>query len=355
MLPAVTSSSPFRLVLPLLLVACGPTYQPRPDAGTDAPPVDAYRPPPVPYTCEGDMEHVVGVMDETASLTFDTTMTAERPRDLGACGNFDTTAVWAPQEVIEYVVPGTGRISLSIDTRFPETPVDFNTLVQLRTGGCEVIPTQVFPPTCLDDASTIDARAAGAIMVDGGSTVYLVVTAFSDPPAAASQVDEGVVRIDIRPHANTPPTIDEAAVVLAGTDDVDATTLVDLTVSDPDGPPGVYGIGFFTAAGRYDLTQDGVRDGNDILVFGLDRVTGSGPYAAEHEITPADDRYRIAEFCRSVDCTQAALVVLDRDGALSPEVMVPIEEAVIVGRDMPCDRTHVCIRGLTCIAGICTR
>ena len=78
-----------RSALSLLVVAalggCAPTPVGT-DAGpaeTDAPPVVDAGPPPPPYTCDGDVTVVDGVLGTTASLTLDIAMTPERPRDLG--------------------------------------------------------------------------------------------------------------------------------------------------------------------------------------------------------------------------------------------------------------------------------
>ena len=101
-----------------------------PDAAIpDAGPPDAGP----PLTCTSTVS-VDGMMGGTVSVTFDTAMTMTRPRDLGlACGNNDPELRWAPQEVIELRVPGTGPVAIEIDTNNAGTDAAFNTVVQVRT------------------------------------------------------------------------------------------------------------------------------------------------------------------------------------------------------------------------------
>lgn len=343
----------------LALSACSPPSPVPADAGTDAPLApDAYRPPPPPYTCDADVTHVDGALGVTASVTFDTTMTGERPRDLGACGNYASTAMWARQEIVEYRVPGSGMVTVAFDTRFAETTFGFNTLVQVRSA-CRDIPSGTFPPTCFDDSAAGDARASGAVTANGGDTLYFVVTGYSDPPAAAMQLDEGVVRFDVTPSANTPPELDDAIVIIVDRPPVSGQdndpAIVEVVARDTEGPLLGFTLGLTTPRGRVDFNGDGVGDADDVLVFGFDEVLGAGPYTARTEITPLDDGWRIAAYCRTVTCTQAEISVFDRGYVRSAPRTVSVAEGMVVGRDIACDRTNLCDDGLLCAAGFCAR
>lgn len=311
--------------------------------------------PPIPYACDGEITRVVGMMDATESLTFDTTMTPERPRDLGPCGNTSTTASWARQEIIEYLVPGTGPVAVRFDTRFSETTPGFNTLVQVRTD-CHRIPVGTFPPTCFDDSGG-EPRASGAVTVTGGDTLYFVVTGYSDPPPAAGQFEEGVVRIDLRPSVNTAPTIDDGGVVFVGRPLVGGrandAALVDVVARDAEGTLTGYTISLTTVRGRVDLNGDGEISDDDVIVLNFDALLGTGPYLGRGEVTPFDDGWQIAAFCRTAGCTEIGIRVIDQGYAVSGEFRASVGEGTEVGRDLACDRTNVCLTGLACIAGIC--
>lgn len=310
---------------------------PRPDAG----------PPPPPYACDGEITMLDGVLGETASLTFDISMTPERPRDLGGCGNTSTTATWSGQEIIEYHVPGTGTVGVTFDTRLSGTAANFNTLVQLRTE-CPSIPTTRFPPTCFDDSGS-DPRSSGGFTAMGGDTVYLVVTAFSDPPAIDMEIDEGPLAIEITPTANTPPTLESASALL-----YDDAALFEATATDAEGPILGYALALFTAAGQVDFDGDGMREAEDVLIFPFDSVVGTAPYVGRGEITPMADGYQIATFCRAAGCTGAGIAVFDASYAMSASLRVPVNEATFVGTGDACDAANRCTAGLECTAGLCT-
>lgn len=331
-----------------LLSACTTTTYVVNDGG---PPIDAPIarpdvPPPPPLACDGELMVLNGVLGETATLTFDTSMTAERPRDLGlGCGNAETTAAWANQEVIEYHVPGTGPVGVSFDTAVTGTAANFNTLVQVRET-CGDVPL-AYPPTCFDDDGD-EARASGGFFATGGDIVYLIVTAYSDPEAVSGEVDEGPLTIELTATADTPPTVDDGSVFLLG----DAM-LVDVTARDAEGPPFAYALSLFTAAGQLDFNGDGVREPSDSLIFRFDDVTGTSPYLAIHDITPMDDGYTLAAYCRTNMCTQAGIVVFDESWAASEVFMVPVMSSMTVGIGATCDRHHPCGTGSTCTGDVC--
>ncbi len=333
-----------------LLPACDPPVV-MPDAGTDAYVTPDAGPPPVPYTCEAEHTVIDGVLGETESVTFDTTMTPERPRDLGlACGNTDGEGVrWARQEVVEYHVPGTGPVAVEFSAINAATAMNFNTVIQVRTA-CEVVPTQAFPPTCIDDATRTDPRSSGAFQANGGDTLYFIITGYSDPEPVAMQVDEGVIQVDFTPRVNTPPTITSAYAIVNG-----VAMVLGAEATDAEGPIFGFALKLYTAAGQIDFDNDGDADDDDILPFGWESVTGTGPYTATSTITPMEDGYRLAEFCAQVGCTDAAIAVFDRQYSPSEFLRFPIMPATQVGLGDACNAlTEVCTPGLNCTGGTCT-
>jgi len=333
-----------------LLSACDTPPVVMTDAGTDAY-VEPDAPPPVPYTCETDPTVIDGVLNTTESVTFDTTMTAERPRDLGlACGNPAGEGVrWARQEVVEYHVPGTGPVSVEFSAVNAVTPADFNTVIQVRTA-CDVVPTQAFPPTCIDDATMTDPRSRGAFQASGGDTLYFIVTGYSDPEPVEMQVDEGVIQVDFTPRVNTPPTVTSAYAIVNG-----VAMVLGAEATDAEGPIFGFALKLYTAAGQIDFDGDGDADDDDILPFGWESVTGTNPYTATSTITPTEDGYRLAEFCTQVGCTDAAIAVFDQQYAASEFLRFAIMPATAVGLGDACNGlTEVCTPGLNCTGGTCT-
>jgi Ca2+-binding RTX toxin-like protein len=206
------------LFLSLLLAACDGT-PPISDAGVDAGLPDSGPPDAGPPLACTETMTVDGVLGDTVSVMFDTAMTETRPRDLGlTCGNAEAELRWAPEEVVELHVPGTGPVAVDLDTvSSGETDADFNTVLQVRTQ-CEHVPQGIFPPTCFDDFSQTDFRSRGSFMATGGQTYFIIVTGFSHPPADQGTVDRGHVRLDITVHDNAPPTITSGSLILAGND-----------------------------------------------------------------------------------------------------------------------------------------
>jgi hypothetical protein len=306
--------------------------------------------PPPPFTCEGDNTVIDGVLGETATVMFDTTMTDERPRDLGVrCGNPSGEGVrWARQEVVEYHVPGTGPVGIEFSAINAVTAMDFNTVIQVRTD-CDVVPDQAFPPTCIDDATSTEARSRGAYQAMGGDTIYFIVTGYSDPPPIQMQVDEGPIQVTFTPRVNTPPTIITASAVVNGT-----AMLLRAEATDAEGPIFGYALQLFTAAGQIDLEGDGDADDQDIIPFGWETVTGSNPYVGSSVVTPDGDGYRLAEYCAAVGCTEAGIAVFDQQFAASAFVRVPITPPMLSGDGEPCDGVGlVCTSGLNCVGGAC--
>jgi hypothetical protein len=235
------------------LVGCDPAVVP--DAGTDAPVMRDAGPPPPPYTCEGTPTRVTGVLGATESVTFDTTMTTTRPRDLGLrCGNASAEVRWARQEVVEYVVPGSGPVAIEFSSVNSVTSPTFNTVIQVRRS-CSEVPDQAFPPTCIDDTTRTEVRASGAYQAMGGETLYFIITGYSDPEPVTGEVDEGPIQVDFTPRSNTPPTITSASAAISG-----PAMAFSATANDAEGPIFGFALQLFTAAGQIDLEGDGDAD-----------------------------------------------------------------------------------------------
>jgi len=328
----------------LTLVGCGSTPPSGADGGVD----DAGNPdagPPdagPPFECT-DATRVDGMMDGTVQVMFDTSMTETRPRDLGlGCGNTSPSARWAPQEVIEFHVPGTGRVAVDVDTTGSGTQNDFNTLFQVRER-CEAVPAAPFPPSCFDDTSASELAASGSFMAEGGSTVYVIVTGFSEPPAEQRAVDEGRVDVSIGVRDNAAPTATSGSLVLALAD-----TVVDAAGMDADADVIGVAMNFYGPTGTLlDVYGDGsaTLDG-DAFFLPFDRVTGGTDYAGTLRVDGT--RIGLANFLRQVNAAEADLRVFDRAYETSAPLRVEIIDAEQVGFGAACDVRNVCSPPLTC-------
>lgn len=288
-----------------------------------------------------------GVMGETAEVTFDTSMTEERPRDLGnACGNTGTLARWAPQEVIEYRVPGSGPVSVTIDTDHPETDGDFDTLIQVRDE-CSTVPGASFALTCFNAplASGGGGRAGGGVIANGGDTLFIVVTGFSDPPRDSGVVDEGTVRVTITPGAATAPVLESAWIGL--TEDF----LYQVEGTDADGD--VIGVlfNFYDADGLLDIYGDGTALAEqDYFRVPFGAETGT-PFTQDGAVLSTD--VNLAGYLLSVEATEADVRVYDAAGSVSDPVRIPIVEATFVGLGEACELAMPCRPELACVDGFC--
>lgn len=292
---------------------------------------------------------VDAVLGETTSVSFDTTMTEERPRDLGLdCGNPDAELRWAPQEVVELHVPGTGPVAIEFDAAVAGTQEDFNTVIQVRRT-CERVPTGIFPPTCFDDANAIEFRSAGAIEATGGETLFFVVTGYSEPPAEQGTVDRGRVQVDFRARANTAPTLTSGFVRLAN-DDV----IIGASGTDPDADAIGVAMNFLGPDGSLlDIYGDGeaTMDG-DVFTVLFDPAPTTADYVGRGLVL--GNEITLAAFLRGARVSAVQLRTFDAAYAQSAVLEVPVEEATLVGLDEACDDERVCRRPMTCSsAGVC--
>jgi hypothetical protein len=346
LLSSVSSSPGLALSLPLLSLAgaaagCGSTPAPAPIDATfpDAAivlPVDDRADP-----CDAPMA-VTGTMGTPSEVMLDTTMVDTRPRDLGlACGNV-TARRWARQQVIEYTVPGTGPMGVSISTANMGTDRNFNTVVQVRRE-CRVAPP-TFPQSCFDDAG-MEVRAVGGAQAMGGDTLFIYVTGYSEPEAVSGQVDEGRVLVTITAAPNTAPTIESGSLRLINND-----SRIEAQGMDPEGNVLGVTLGLLNASGRLDFNGDGV--GNDLDVFDFRFGDLSGMTSWDGRVDISGMELRFAEVCRDpgVQCTEAVLVAYDTAFATSAPRRVPVQDATVVGIGETCDDDHVCASSLVCNA-----
>lgn len=308
-----------------------------PDAGpgeTDSGPImiDAGRDagPPVVGACDAVRE-VTGEMGVT-TLTGDTSMIDTRARDLGPeCGNPDA-ARFAPQEIIAYTVPGTGMTGIRFSTDHAGTEAEFAVVVQVRET-CETIPSG--PRTCFNPADGA-LHPSGAFMAEGGSTVYFVVTGYSEPPTGI--LEEGTWELTIETVDNAAPTITAAqAALLAESFELHVAGM-------DDGSASGYSGTFLDASGAgVDFNEDGTPD----VVGGafLNDVSGMTSFVGY-------DRYpSVRELFTEAGVTQMEVRVVDDFGLESDPLTVTVGEPLGVAD--ACGDTAFCAIELTCDTAAC--
>ena len=287
-----------------------------------------------------------GVVDDSVTVMLDTAMTETRPRDLGLhCGNASGEVRWAPEQVIELTVPGTGQVAVQLDTVFPETDMAFNTVLQVRSA-CEHVPQGIFPPTCFDDVSQTEFRSKGAFTANGGDVVYVIVTGYSDPPADQGTVDCGNIRLDITVHANSSPTVTSGSLYLALAD-----TLIEAIGNDPEGNAMGVAMNFYDASGLLDIYGDGqATEDGDVYTVMFDTPPTTPDYDGHARVLGSN--VTLAAYLRSVHATRARFRVFDSAYAASDPLDVDIVDAMLVGYGESCDATNVCRPEMTCVLGL---
>ncbi|MFN7696514.1 MAG: hypothetical protein ACK5U8_01335 [Deltaproteobacteria bacterium] len=320
--------------------ACGSTPTPpidaqfpdaaRPDAAIVHPVDDRGDP------CEAP-RRIMGALGTPSRVMLDTTMVDTRPRDLGlVCGNV-TARQWARQEVLEYVVPGTGPVGVRVSTANMGTDVRFNTVLQIRRA-CSTVPTELF--TCFDDVSGTDPRTEGGFTAMGGDTVFIYVTGYSEPEAVTMQRDEGAVEVTIEAGPNTAPTLAAARYLEAGSN-------VLITASGTDAESNFAGLSvfFYNDAGRINLA--GAPNG---LVLPVPDGGATMDWTAALRVAGSD--VPLVDFCARMDiaCTGVGIVAFDEYYAASAERRISIDGATIVGLGEACSTERLCGAGLVCNA-----
>lgn len=316
-----------------------------PDAEPDAPEPDVGP----PLTC-ATSTRVEGVMGETVSVELDTRTAETRPRDLGlACGNTSYELRWAPQEVVELVIPGEGPVAVTLDTANDGTDANFDTVVQVRDT-CERVPTGVFPPTCFNDVPELgalgDFRTRGGFTAEGGETVYVIVTGFSDPPAERGTVDEGAVQLDIAMTPASAPELASGSIFLLRDDTIFTITGVD---------PGLDMVGvvveFLVDGEPVDISGDGEAGEED--VFGVDFGRAQAEETDTFEVTILGAEIAVAGFIRDTGVTQVRMRIFDSAFSISAPVVVDVTEAEEVGPGEACGDLRLCAEGLACEEAVC--
>lgn len=347
--PSLTLGAP--LALAALLAACGSS-----DTG-DAGAIDAALPDAARIANDAgvapcdEIMVVNGESGQTATIELDTTTITTVPRDLGlACGNpsYELPRGWAPQQIIEYHVPGSGPTMVRFSTANEGTAPNFNTVIQVRST-CEDAPTAPFPPSCFDDSPSGDARAEGGVQTMGGQTIFFVVTGYSNPPAEAMQVDRGPLRLELTPQSNTAPTVEAGNVELV-------QSQFRLVANGTDAERNVRGISMklYNRRSQIDLDGDGDRDEQDVLNIDLDpsAITYTGnDFAIDFVLSGSVSR--LGTFCRG-QCTEVALRVYDVGYAMSDEVRAPTRSVsrpsgvggscatTLCGENLVCNASMVC-------------
>lgn len=345
------------LLFVLPLFACGGPA-PQADAGSDDAGMPDSGPPDSgpPFACASPTR-VDAVLGDTVSVMFDTRMTETRPRDLGlACGNVESELRWAPQEVVELHVPGSGPVAVELDTVFNgDTDADFNTVLQVRET-CERVPSGFFPPTCFDDAAPGEYRSRGTFTAEGGRVYYITVTGYSSPPPTQDTVDSGRVRLDITVRENAAPTVTEGWLTLPldsalGIDDAH----IRVAGHDPDGDVRGLAMNFYRGAELLDIygDADGPASENTSVYAVLFDPAPSEPDYDEVVVVPYK-QVNLAAYLRAVGATHATFRVFDSAWRTSEPFRVDIvPNPTIVVEGEACDATHACRAETTCVDGTC--
>lgn len=327
----------------LLLGGCDPAPVATTDAGADA----------APFACTSNRV-VEGVLGQTTDLMFDTSSISLRPRDLGlACANPDPGVRWAPQEVIEYRVPGNARdLALTVSTVNSNTADNFNTVIQVRQS-CESVPADQFPPTCFDmgGADDSDLRAEGGLTVDGGDVLYFLVTGYRDPDPVQGlrEVDRGPIRVSFRLYENSPPTLTRAQFI-AG----DVMTRVWAEGSDPDGDAVGLALRLYRGTTLLDVNGDDEADENDVFTFFnlLNTSTTNGIFRGSRDLDGPPGG-GIGAIVRVNEVDRIGVSLYDRSLSRSNEILVAVDRPTR-GIGASCDSfAEVCAFPQTCNAGVC--
>jgi hypothetical protein len=332
----ISRSLSFLSLAALSLAACGDdSTTPPPDGGPgdamvlDGGPGTDSGPPAVPVCMA--TRAVTSEVGVTMTVTGDTSMAATRPVDLGpGCGNAESPR-FAPQEVIEYTVPGTGPLGVELTLVTTGTDMMFDTVIQLRTS-CDAIPTE--PNTCFDDTDLAggELRSTGGFSAMGGDVVYIFITGYSETPVEGFE-DRGAWALDITARANTAPEILGAEILLVG-DEIRVTAMG----ADPDGDVLGFNVNFLDAAG----------DPVDLAAAPLfaEDLTGMTTFTGTAMLTGGNT-------VRMAGATQAAVSIYDRVFATSAPTTVPVVDAALVGIGETCDATNICAAPLTCESSVC--
>lgn len=321
-------------------VACAPAPG-GPDAGPGPTPDAGFVEPPLATVCDEDQLQVVDSSVNPVSVDVDTGATTVAPRDMGFGCNNDEAAVFAPQKVVRYTVPGTGPKALQFSTDNEGTDPDFPTIVQVRRR-CEEIPTGIMPPTCFGPTDAANLRGEGGTAAEGGDTLYFLLSGYSDAPGTLAE--HGTIRLTITVRDAVKPTLSSATAALIG-------TRVEVTGSagDVDGNIGGLSAAFLDAAGALiDLDGDGLSTASDELARPfLANLTGLTSYTGAIAVNGA------AAFLRDAGAVKARIRAWDRSFHVSETLDVDLEELPESGVGGACGAEARCFIGLDCRGAEC--
>jgi hypothetical protein len=299
-----------------------------PDAGTrDSGPAPA----------EGcDAARAITLTEGEQTITGNTTGMGSGEALSDGCGSAP-----APQEVLALTVPGTG--TKDVFFVMGEGTAAIDTVVEVRTGACE----SAAEAQCFDDGGG-GVLSAGAVLAEGGSTVYLLVTGYA-------ATDAGAWSLEVSVADATAPTLTGGDALRVGTeryeifvDGGDAegnAAAVRFSLLDADGD--VVGIDF---------------DEEDMPIPDVDGT----PDLAEFEIGFTDDLDGQTTFSRALvriadpafvtataAATQLRLLVLDVTELTSAEMTFAIRDVTEAGRGETCGADAICADGYECSAVTC--
>lgn len=321
------------------------------DAATDAPVSSDVGTCAAPLALAGE----VG----TVSITVNTAAAPDGPLDMDGCGQGDPEELLdnPPQSVIAYTVPGTGPMTLNFTTVSADTPEEFDTVIQVRSGtACADPPAPALAPSCFDDSGEDDYRSTGALTAMGGQTVIFVVTGYNPTDPEGDFEDRGTFKLTVTARTNATPT----ATTVSLEPDVEAESAV-LTVVGSDADGDVLGaeVALLDDTGmQVDLDGDEMVDENDLLYAPFD-VSLAGMMSFTATITLDDSGfpdlppyYSILLDAIANGARQVRVRLIDEGFSLGPAAMGAISP-IVVGFGEMCDTDNVCSTGFECRAGTC--
>lgn len=305
-----------------------------------APPFDD-RPRPL-GTCQSPtlVEGTIG----TVSVTFDTTGGPRGVLPLGmGCGAGNEP----PQAIVRYRVPGTGLMGVTFTTANPGTESAFDTIVEVRRGGCAVPPADPFG-ACFDDAVPGSVfQSSGGLAIEGGSDLDLLLTGYQ-----GSMMDSGRVQLDITAGPASAPVLEAGTVGLA----MDGALFATATGRDADANATGVVVTLRDRMGMaIDTTGDGVVNELDELVAPFESpVIGTMLRRARATDLIGADAADQPELLQDAGAVQAELRVLDATFLRSAALVVPIGLRPIAPGQM-CVAVPLaeCAGELMCTGGLC--
>ena len=298
----------------------------RVDSGT---PFDS-GPPSMLGTCAAPREFTV-MPDQMLTVTGDTTDGPVGPLELGPCGE-QVAASRGPQDVLAIRIGGSGERAIRMSLRQMGTGVSFDTLLQARTV-CTTAPAR---DRCFDNVGT-DLRSEGGVMVNGGDTLFVVVTSADN--------DNAPYELLVESTTNAAPTLTSASFARIG----DASS--EIVVSGADTNSNIVGIGFQLL----DAT------GTPISIAGSGAPADVGPF-----FVPFEPSISTAAFTNVLltgegsmfappigTAVGARIFATDFFGARSAPMDVTISDITLVPLGSACDAARRCTTPNVCTGGTC--